>query len=270
MALLPRWAATDEVAPPRPFHDRFEAGRVLASRLQPYAERSDAIVLGLPRGGVAVAYEVARALHLPLDVFIVRKLGVPGQEELAMGAIASGGVRVLNQAVIRALGLGQEEIDEVIRREEQELQRREEQFRGERPPLDLKGKTVILVDDGLATGATMWAAITGVRQLQPAKIVMAVPVADPSGCESFRQIADDVVCAITAEPLHAVGLWYQDFPQMTDEEVRDLLARFGQTSPSPSGGQEHTSPSPSGGQQNTSPSPSGGQQHTSPSPSGGG
>jgi predicted phosphoribosyltransferase len=223
MALSPRWAATDEVAPPRPFHDRFEAGRVLASRLAAYADRPDAIVLGLPRGGVAVAYEVARALHLPLDVFIVRKLGVPGQEELAMGAIASGGVRVLNQAVIRALGLSQREIDEVIRREEQELRRREQQFRGGRPPLDLKGKTVILVDDGLATGATMWAAITAVRQQQPARIVMAVPVADPAGCESFRQIADEVVCAITAEPLHAVGLWYQEFPQMRDDEVRTLL-----------------------------------------------
>jgi putative phosphoribosyl transferase len=231
MALFPRWAATDEVAPPRPFHDRFEAGRVLATRLSVYADRPDAIVLGLPRGGVAVAYEVARALHLPLDVFIVRKLGVPGQEELAMGAIASGGVRVLNHAVIRALGLSQAQIEEVIRREEQELRRREEQFRGNRPPPDLKGKTVILVDDGLATGATMWAAITAVRQQQPAKIVMAVPVADPSGCESFRQIADEVVCAITAEPLHAVGLWYQDFPQLTDDEVRSLLR-----SPSPSGG----------------------------------
>jgi predicted phosphoribosyltransferase len=231
MALFPRWAATDEVAPPRPFHDRFEAGRVLATRLSAYADRPDAIVLGLPRGGVAVAYEVARALHLPLDVFIVRKLGVPGQEELAMGAIASGGVRVLNHAVIRALGLSQAQIEEVIRREEQELRRREEQFRGNRPPPDLKGKTVILVDDGLATGATMWAAITAVRQQQPAKIVMAVPVADPSGCESFRQIADEVVCAITAEPLHAIGLWYQDFPQMTDDEVRSLLR-----SPSPSGG----------------------------------
>jgi len=257
---LPRWAATDEVAPPRPFHDRFEAGRVLASRLLPYADRYDAIVLGLPRGGVAVAIEVARALHLPLDVFIVRKLGVPGQEELAMGAIASGGVRVLNHAVIRALGLSQGEINEVIRREAQELRRREEQFRGDRPPLDLKGKTVILVDDGLATGATMWAAITAVRHQQPAKIVMAVPVADPQGCESFRQIADEVVCAITAEPLHAVGLWYQEFPQMTDEEVRDLLARFEQTSPSPAadkspssvvgrvgvGGLEHHPPGPTG------------------------
>jgi predicted phosphoribosyltransferase len=231
MALLPRWAATDEVAPPRPFRDRFEAGRVLASSLSRYANRPDVIVLGLPRGGVAVAYEVARALHLPLDVFIVRKLGVPGQEELAMGAIASGGVRVLNQAVIRALGLSQAQIDEVIQREEQELRRREQQFRGDRPPLDLRGKTVIVVDDGLATGATMWAAITAVRQQQPAKIVMAVPVADPSGCESFRQIADEVVCAITAEPLHAVGLWYKEFPQMTDEEVRALLE-----SPSPAGG----------------------------------
>jgi predicted phosphoribosyltransferase len=162
-------------------------------------------------------------LRLPLDIFIVRKLGVPGQEELAMGAIATGGVRVLNQAVIRALGLNQAAIDEVIAREEQELRRREEQFRGDRPPPDLKGKTVILVDDGLATGATMWAAITAVRRHHPAKVVMAVPVADPSGCESFRQIADEVVCAITAEPLHAVGLWYQEFPQMTDDEVRTLL-----------------------------------------------
>ena len=236
MALFPRWTATDEVAPPRPFHDRREAGRVLASRLEAYADRPEAIVLGLPRGGVAVAYEVARALHLPLDVFIVRKLGVPGQEELAMGAIASGGVRVLNQAVIRALGLSQADVTDVIRREEQELRRREEQFRGNRPLLDLKGKTVIVVDDGLATGATMWAAITAVRQQQPAKIVMAVPVADPSGCESFRQIADEVVCAITAEPLHAVGLWYQEFPQLTDEEVRDLLARAEQMVPSPARG----------------------------------
>ena len=232
MGLYRRWAETDEAAPSRPFHDRFDAGRVLARHLSTYANRSDAIVLGLPRGGVAVAYEVARALNLPLDVFIVRKLGVPGQEELAMGAIASGGVRVLNQAVISALGLNQAELDEVIRREEQELRRREEQFRGQRPPLDLSGKTVILVDDGLATGATMWAAVTAVRQQKPAKIVMAVPVADPSSCEAFRQIADEVVCAITAEPLHAVGLWYQDFPQLTDEEVRELLAH---TSRSPLG-----------------------------------
>src|ERR1700716_4358730 len=153
MALFPRWTATDEVAPPRPFHDRFEAGRVLASRLEAYADRSDTIVLGLPRGGVAVAYEVARALHLPLDVFIVRKLGVPGQEELAMGAIATGGIRVLNQAVIRALGLSQAQIEEVIRREEQELRRREEQFRGNRPHPDLKGKTVILVETAMAPAA---------------------------------------------------------------------------------------------------------------------
>lgn len=228
MALFPRWAATDEVAPPRPFRDRFEAGRVLTVRLSAYANRPDAIVLGLPRGGVAVAYEAARALHLPLDVFIVRKLGVPGQEELAMGAIASGGVRVLNHAVVNALGLNQAEINEVIRREEQELRRREEQFRGRRPPLNLKGKTVILVDDGLATGATMWAAVTAVRHQEPARIVMAVPVAAPAECEAFKQIADEVVCAITAEPFHAVGLWYQEFPQMTDDEVRAMLA-----SPSP-------------------------------------
>lgn len=201
---------------------------MLAARLSAYANRPDAIVLGLPRGGVAVAYEVARALNLPLDVFIVRKLGVPGQEELAMGAIASGRVRVLNHTVIGALGLGQAEINEVLRREEQELRRREEQYRGRRPPLNLKGKTVILVDDGLATGATMWAAVAAVRQQEPARIVMAVPVAAPAECEAFKQIADEVVCAITAEPFHAVGLWYQDFPQMTDGEVRALLA-----SPSP-------------------------------------
>jgi predicted phosphoribosyltransferase len=234
MALFPRWAATDEVAPPRPFHDRFEAGRVLATRLSAYANQPDTIVVGLPRGGVAVAYEVARALNLPLDVFIVRKLGVPGQEELALGAIASGGVRVLNQAVIGALGLRQAEINEVIRREEQELRRREVLYRGRRPPLNLKGKTVILVDDGLATGATMWAAVAAVRQQEPAKVVMAVPVAAPAECDAFRQIADDVVCAITAEPFHAVGLWYQDFPQMTDEEVRALLA---DNAPSPRAGE---------------------------------
>jgi predicted phosphoribosyltransferase len=204
MARFPPWIATDQVAPARPFRDRFEAGRVLAPLLSSYANRPNTIVLGLPRGGVAVAYEVARSLHLPLDVFVVRKLGIPGQEELAMGAIASGGVRVLNHAVINTLGLGKAEIDEVVRREEQELRRREAQFRGNRPPPDLKGKTVIVVDDGLATGATMWAAVT-------------------AECEAFRQIADEVVCAITAEPLHAVGLWYQDFPQMTDEEVRALL-----------------------------------------------
>lgn len=203
---------------------------MLAAQLSSYANRPNAIVLGLPRGGVAVAYEVARALNLPLDVFIVRKLGVPGQEELAMGAIASGGVRVLNQAVIGALGLSQAEINEVIRREEQELRRREALYRGQRPPLNLKGKTVILVDDGLATGATMWAAIAAVRQQGPAQVVMAVPVAAPAECDAFKQIADDVVCAITAEPFHAVGLWYEDFPQMTDEEVRALL---GSKSPSP-------------------------------------
>jgi putative phosphoribosyl transferase len=234
MAGVPRWAATDEVAPPRPFRDRFEAGRVLAAQLSAYANRPDTIVLGLPRGGVAVADEVARALHLPLDVFIVRKLGVPGQEELAMGAIASGGVRVLNQAVIGALGLNQAEINDVIRREEQELRRREALYRGQRPPLNLKGKTVILVDDGLATGATMWAAIAAVRQQSPAKVVMAVPVAAPAECDAFEQIADDIVCAITAEPFHAVGLWYQDFPQMSDDEVRVLLGRM-RPVPSPSG-----------------------------------
>lgn len=224
MALFSRWAPTGEVAPHR-FRDRFEAGRELAQRLSQYANRPDAIVLGLPRGGVAVAYEVARLLHLPMDVFVVRKLGVPGQEELAMGAIATGGVRVLNEAVIGALGLDRQAIDAVIQREHQELQRREQEFRGGRPPPDLEGKLVIIVDDGLATGATMWAAVTAVRAMRPARIVMAVPVADPATCDAFRRIADEVVCAVTADPFQAVGLWYEDFRQMTDEQVRALLDR---------------------------------------------
>ena len=225
MALFTRWAPGDEDGAHQ-FRDRFEAGRVLAQRLRHYANRSDAIVLGLPRGGVAVAYEVARLLNLPMDVFVVRKLGVPGQEELAMGAIASGGVRVLNERLVGALGLDEAAIDEVIRREEEELRRREREFRGQRPAPALEGKVVIIVDDGLATGATMWAAITAVRAMRPARIVMAVPVADPSTCDAFRRIADEVVCAITADPFQAVGLWYEDFRQMTDEQVRDLLHRI--------------------------------------------
>jgi predicted phosphoribosyltransferase len=210
---------------PRLYHDRTEAGRVLAERLAPYANRPDVIVLALPRGGVPVAYEVARALHAPLDVFLVRKLGVPGQEELAMGAVATGGVRVLNDQVVRALRIPNSVIDAVAAWEQEELERRERLYRGDRPPPDVRGKTVILVDDGLATGSTMLAAVKALRQQQPARIVVAVPVAAPDTCELLRGEVDDIVCAVTPEPFYAVGMWYEDFSQTTDEEVRELLAQ---------------------------------------------
>ena len=206
------------------FRDRRDAGRLLAAKLGTYANRPDVLVLALPRGGVPVAYEVARALGAPLDVFLVRKLGIPGHEELAMGAIASGGGRVLNDEVVRALNIPDRVIDAVAAREAQELARRERLYRGGRPPLDVRGRTVILVDDGLATGATMQAAVKAVRQQRPARLVVAVPIAPPETCEELRTEADEVICAVTPEPFHAVGLWYQDFSQTTDEEVRDLLA----------------------------------------------
>jgi erythromycin esterase-like protein/adenine/guanine phosphoribosyltransferase-like PRPP-binding protein len=207
------------------FRDRSEAGRVLAEKLAHYANRPDVVVLALPRGGVPVAYEVARALGAPLDVFVVRKLGVPGYEELAMGAVATGGVRVLNDNIVAGLRIPDYLIDAVANRELEELKRRERVYRGGRPPPDLRGRTVILVDDGLATGATMLAAIKALRQLQPARIVVAVPTASPDTCEALRAEVDEVICAITPEPFHAVGRWYQDFSQTTDDEVRDLLAR---------------------------------------------
>jgi putative phosphoribosyl transferase len=209
----------------RPFRDRSEAGRLLASKLDAYVNRPDVLVLALPRGGVPVAYEVARALGAPLDVFLVRKLGVPGHEEPAMGAIATGGVRVLSDQVVRALRIPDYVIDAVAAQEQQELARRERLYRGGRPPPDVRGRTVILVDDGLATGATMHAAIKALRQLQPARLVVAVPTAAPETCEALRAEVDEVICAITPEPFYAVGLWYEDFSQTTDEEVRDLLAR---------------------------------------------
>ena len=183
------------------------------------------LVLALPRGGVPVGYEVARSLGAPLDIFLVRKLGVPGREELAMGAIASGGVRVVNPGVVQALGIPEQLIDDVATAELRELERRERAYRDDRPPPDVGGKTVILVDDGLATGSTMRAAATALRQQSPARIVVGVPVSTPETCDQFRREVDDIVCAITPEVLFGVGAWYQDFSQTTDDEVRDLLAR---------------------------------------------
>jgi predicted phosphoribosyltransferase len=207
------------------FRDRTEAGRVLGAQLAAYADRPDAVVLALPRGGVPVAFEVARALGAPLDIFLVRKLGLPGHEELAMGALASGGVRVLNQDVVQTLQIPCEVIDAVAAEEAQELARRERAYRGDRPPLNVRGRVVILVDDGLATGSTMRAAVAALRQQHPARIVVAVPVGAAETCEELQREADEVVCARTPDPFYAVGLWYEDFAQTTDEEVRDLLER---------------------------------------------
>ena len=207
------------------FTNRSEAGRWLAERLKAYAQRPDVIVLGLPRGGVPVAYELARALDAPLDVFLVRKLGLPGQEELAMGAIASGGVRVLNDDVVGALGVPAHVIDDVARKEEQELRRREQAYRGARPMPDLRGRVVILVDDGLATGSTMRAAVRAVKQMQPARVVVAVPVAAASTRDDMAEEVDEIVCATPPEPFLAVGRWYEDFSQTSDDEVHDLLER---------------------------------------------
>jgi predicted phosphoribosyltransferase len=206
------------------FRNRNEAGRFLAEQLSAYANRPDTLVLALPRGGVPVAYEVAKALGAPLDVFQVRKLGLPGHEEFAMGAIATGGVRVRNPEVVEYLRIPEEIIDEVTARERQELERQERLYRDDRPSLSPRGRVVILVDDGLATGSTMRAAILALRQQQPAKIVVAVPVAAKQTCEELRAEADEVVCGITPDPFYAVGLWYEDFSQTTDEEVRELLA----------------------------------------------
>jgi predicted phosphoribosyltransferase len=207
------------------FRNRQDAGRDLARDLQHYAGRSDVVVLALPRGGVPVAYEIARALRTPLDVMIVRELGVPGHEELVMGAIATGGIHVFNDPVIRDLGLSEREIDQVTREEERELLRREETYRGHRSPLPIEGRIVVLVDDGLATGSTMRAAIAAVRQRRPSRIVVAVPVASHEVCEELRDAAEEVHCTITPPHFFGVGQWYEDFSQTTDEEVRQLLDR---------------------------------------------
>ena len=208
------------------FQDRAEAGQLLARELMHLQDKPKLIVLALPRGGVPVGFEIARALRAPLEAFVVRKLGVPGQEELAMGALASGGLRVLNPEVVAALGIyARVAIERVTEREKEELRRREEQYRGARPFPDLKGRTVILVDDGLATGATMRAAARAVRAREPARLIIAVPVAPETSCEEMRAEADEVVCALTPESFFGVGQFYRDFQQTTDEEVRDLLAR---------------------------------------------
>jgi erythromycin esterase-like protein/predicted phosphoribosyltransferase len=207
------------------FRDRTEAGRVLARRLTAYTARPDVVVLALPRGGIPVAEQVAAAIGAPLDVFVVRKLGVPGHEELAMGALASGGVRVLNADIVEALGIERALVDTVTASELEELERREQDYRGGRPPLEVKGKTAILVDDGLATGASMRAAVEALRLRDAAAVVVAVPVGAPESCRQLGSLADDIVCAVTPQPFRAVGLWYDDFAQTTDDEVRAALAR---------------------------------------------
>jgi putative phosphoribosyl transferase len=209
----------------RPFADRAAAGQVLAEKLAAYAGQDDVIVLALPRGGVPVAYEVALALRVPLDVFLVRKLGAPGHEELAMGAIASGDVVVMNDEVIKSMKVSDEVVEATIAGQRLELARRESAYRGDRSPIDVAGRTVILIDDGLATGSTMRAAVTALRRQHPERIVVAVPIGAPSTCAEFRSIADEVICAVSPEPFRAVGMWYDDFTQTRDEEVSDLLAR---------------------------------------------
>jgi putative phosphoribosyl transferase len=212
----------------RAFPNRTEAGRQVAEKLEEYAERDDVIVLGLPRGGVPVAYEVAKRLRAPLDVFIVRKLGVPGFEELAAGAIASGGVRVLNQDVVRAIPYATEAIEAVTAKETAELERREQIYREGRPAPELRDNIVILVDDGLATGATMRAAVKALRQRRAAKIVVAVPVGPPDTCQEIAQEADETICLSTPPFFQAVGQYYEDFSQTSDDDVRELLTRAAQ------------------------------------------
>jgi putative phosphoribosyl transferase len=207
------------------FRDRIEAGRILGQRVRAAVQESDAVVLALPRGGVPVGFEVAQSLHADLDIFLVRKLGVPGHEELAMGAIASGGVRVLNDTLVQRLGLPSTLIETVAAKEQQELARREALYRQGRPPIPLNGRTAILVDDGLATGATMLAAARALGKQRPKRIVVAVPVAAPEACDEFQAHVDEVICAFTPRPFYAVGAWYEDFSQTSDAEVRELLER---------------------------------------------
>jgi putative phosphoribosyl transferase len=208
-----------------PFRDRTEAGRILAETLREYANLDEVVVLALPRGGVPVGFEVAKALKAPLDVFVVRKLGLPGQQELAMGAIASGEARVLNRELIRAVGIPAEVVEQVTQEEQRELERREREYRDGRPPVDVRGRTIILVDDGLATGSSMRVAVVALKQKEPAQVIVAVPVAPRESCAELEAVADRVVCAVTPDPFGGVGQWYADFSQTSDEEVRGLLKR---------------------------------------------
>ncbi len=217
------------------FTDRRDAGRVLAGRLGAWAGRSDVLVLGLPRGGVPVAVEVARALGAPLDVFLVRKLGFPGNEEFAMGAIASGGVRVLDEPLLARYGVPRSSVDAVCAAEERELVRRERAYRDDRPPVDVRGRTVIVVDDGLATGSSMRAAVAALRSLGPRRVVIAVPVGPAETVEALRRVADDVVCAATPDPFYAVGNFYDVFDQTSDAEVQEILASSRRPEPAAAG-----------------------------------
>jgi putative phosphoribosyl transferase len=216
------------------FRNREQAGQLLADKLMTYANRTDVLILALPRGGVPVAFEVAQTLNAPLDIFVVRKLGLPGHEELAMGALASGNVRVLNDDVVNRLHIPEKVIDAVAAQERRELERRERLYRNDRPPVSVQGRTVILIDDGLATGSTMRAAVSALRRQNPAALVVAVPVAAPETCQEFKSEVDEIICAYTPEPFYAVGLWYEDFSQTSDEEVRGLLARAAQATPAAS------------------------------------
>jgi putative phosphoribosyl transferase len=214
------------------FLNRREAGRELARQLLQYADHSDVIILALPRGGVPVAYQVALALKAPLDVLIVRKLGLPGREELAIGAIASGGIQILNQDIVHALDIDQSIINSVLQQELQELARREESYRGNRPAPEIKDHTVIIIDDGLATGASMRAAVMGVRTQSPARIVVAVPAAAPQAIDLLQTEVDEIVYVIAPDPFDGVGKWYEDFSQTTDEEVSSLLDNANRQLPS--------------------------------------
>jgi putative phosphoribosyl transferase len=226
-------ASTSESLTAMLFRDRAEAGRYVATLLKEYANRPDVLVLALPRGGVPVAYEVARALNAVMDVFLVRKLGAPGHEELAIGAIATGGVRILNREAVIALAITDAQVESISAREQLELERRERDYRDTRPTADVHGRTLILVDDGLATGSTVRAAVKALRPQGPTRIVVAVPIGTPETCDELRSEVDDVVCASTPEPFYAVGLWYHDFSPTTDDEVRDLLERSRQDTSRP-------------------------------------
>ncbi len=227
------------------FRDRTEAGQTLAAMLTAYANRSDVLVLALPRGGVAVGYEVARALHVPLDVLVVRKLGVPGEEELAIGAIATGNIRILNDDVVRSLNISDDVIDRVAAREQKELERRERLYRNNRPAYDVRGRTVLLVDDGIATGATMFAAIKVLKQQQLAHIIVAVPVAPPSTCRELVEEGIEVVCVMQPESFYGVGFWYEQFPQLSDDEIVGLLEQARHEQPATASKRKRASETPS-------------------------